>query len=115
MADRVRPIGMDLEPSEIADDQQRRVLECRRVALELGKGSSQILALALVLPTETPTFPDICPAFAAGGLGDALFKGVPLASRVGGGRRLLAEEIVGRENATVPRRARSDRPSAIWR
>jgi hypothetical protein len=35
---------------------------------------------------ETAALPDISPAFAAGGLGGALFKGVPLAFRVGIGR-----------------------------
>ena len=81
-ADRVRPIRMNLEPGEIADDQQGRVFERRRITLELGKGRLQILALALVLPTETAALPDIGPAFAAGRLGGALFKGVSLAFRV---------------------------------
>ena len=61
--------------------------------MELRKGRPQVLPPAVVLPAETTALPDIGPALAAGRFGGTLFERVPLALRVGGGRRLLADQI----------------------
>jgi hypothetical protein len=45
---------VDLEPREVADDQQRRVFERRRIALELGKGRFQVLPFALYSQPKQP-------------------------------------------------------------
>src|ERR1700747_669800 len=57
VADRVRPIGVYLDAREVADDKQRRVLQRRRIALELRDGRFQVLAAALVFPTEAAAQP----------------------------------------------------------
>ena len=84
-------VGVDLDPLEVADDQERRVAEVVLVAQQLDVGGLQVLVLALVLPGEEVALPDVGEAVAAGGLGDALLEGVLGAGGVGlvGGR--LAE------------------------
>ena len=62
---RVREVGVDLEAVEVADDEQRRVLEGLPVLQELVVGGLQVLALALVLPGEVAALPDVGEAVAA--------------------------------------------------
>ena len=69
-------VGVDLEAVEVADDQQRRVLEVLAVVQELLVGGLQVLVLALVLPGEVAALPDVGEAVPAAGLGDALLEGV---------------------------------------
>jgi hypothetical protein len=62
---------MDDDPVQVADDQERRVLEGRGVELELLEGVLEVLALPFVLPTEAGAAPDIRPAVPTAGLGRA--------------------------------------------
>ena len=95
--DRVGPVGDDPEAVEIADDQERRVLQRQRVALQLVERLVEVLAAALVLPAEAAALPDVRPALAAGGLGRALLEAVPLAFGVGvGGRSARPAARTGR-------------------
>ena len=84
-------VGVDLDPLEVADHQERRVAEVVLVAHQLDVGGPQVLVLALVLPGEEVALPGVGEAVAAGGLADPLLEGVLGAGRIGlvGGR--LAE------------------------
>ncbi|CAA9574814.1 MAG: hypothetical protein AVDCRST_MAG19-3203 [uncultured Thermomicrobiales bacterium] len=75
-------VGADLEAVEVADDQQRRVLEGVAVELELAVGGGEVGVVPLVLPGEGAALPDVGPALAAGRLGGALLEGEALAGRV---------------------------------
>jgi hypothetical protein len=81
---------VDLEAVQVADDQQRRVLQRLAVLQKLLVGRLQILAFALVLPGKVTALPDIREPAAAANLLDALLEGVVLPGRVG---------LVGRRNA----------------
>jgi hypothetical protein len=89
---RAGEVGVDLEPFDVADDQQRRVLQRLAVEEELVIGGGEVFVLPFVLPGEVAAHPDIGEAFAAAGFGDPLLEGIPRAGRVGGGGRLLTEE-----------------------
>ncbi|QOV89794.1 hypothetical protein IPV69_00005 [Humisphaera borealis] len=78
-------VGVDFNPGDIADDQQRRVIERFAVLQQLtvGIGEILVLALALVLPRELVLPPDVGEAVIAPGTGrraardiDALFERV---------------------------------------
>lgn len=91
--DRVGEMGMNLDGAEVADDQQRRVVQGGRVLLQLPQGRAQVLVLALILPGETVLAPDIGPAVAPAGLLHPLLEAEPLALRIGDGRRRDAQQI----------------------
>ena len=93
LRDRVGPVGDDPEPVEVAGDQQGRVLEGERIALQLIERPVEALAPALVFPAEAAALPDVRPAFAAGGLGGAALEAVPLALGVGVGRLGLVQQL----------------------
>ena len=78
-----REVGVDLEALEVADHEQRRVLQGLAVVLSWRYAALQVLALALVLPGEAAPLPDVGEAVAAADLLGALLEGVPLAGRVG--------------------------------
>ncbi len=59
LLDGAREVRAHLEALQIADDQQRRVLQCLAIVEELLVGRGQVLALALVLPGEVTALPDI--------------------------------------------------------
>ena len=85
-------MGVDLEPVQVADDEQRRVLQGLAVALELLVGGPQVAVLALVLPAELALEPDVGPALLAVGRVDPPLEGVPAPGRVDVGRLVLAGE-----------------------
>jgi hypothetical protein len=91
--DRVGPVGDNPEAVEIAGDQERRILERERVALQLIDGVVEAATAALVLPAEAAALPDIRPALAAGGLADAFLEAVRLALGVGVGRLRLVQKL----------------------
>ncbi len=62
---------MDLDPLDIADDQERRVLEVLTVVEELLVGGLQVRPLALVLPGEEAALSDVGEAVPSPALGDA--------------------------------------------
>ena len=101
--------GVDDDAVDIADDQQRRVFQRRRVQLQLLEGGLQVLPLALVLPAEAGAPPDIGPAVAAAGLGRPVLEGEPLAGRVGLGRRGLVEQPAQVDEMLLRRRALLER------
>ncbi len=84
-------LGVDFVSVEIADDQERRVLQILMVEQKLLIGCRQIGVLALVLPSEMLAHPDIGESLPPGALGRALFEAVPGPVRVGFGWSLLAE------------------------
>ena len=69
--------GMDDDALDVADDEQRRVLQGRGVDLELLEGLLEVLARALVFPAVAGPLPDIGPAVPAPGLLGALLEAVP--------------------------------------
>ena len=75
-------VRVDLKAVEIADHEQRRVLQRLSVLQKLLVGGLKVLVLALVLPAEVVALPDIGKAVAAVLLLGALLKGVPLARGV---------------------------------
>jgi hypothetical protein len=83
---------VDLEPVEVADDQERRVLQGLAVPLELLIGGLEVAVLALVLPAELLLQPDVGPALLAVGRVDALLEGVPTSGRIDVSRLRLAED-----------------------
>jgi hypothetical protein len=100
---------VDDDAVDVADDQQRRVFQRRRVQLQLLEGGLQVLPLALVLPAEAGAAPDVGPAVAAAGLGRAILEGEPLADRVGLGRRGLVEQPAQVDEMLLRRRALLER------
>ncbi len=76
------PGGDDLEADRIADDEQRRMLQRRRIAGELHHRLVEIAPALLIFPGEVAFLPDIRPAVAPAGDGGALLKGEVLALRV---------------------------------
>ncbi len=84
--------GMDDDPVQVGDDQERWVFQGRGVKLQLLEGILEVFALALVLPAEAGAFPHVRPAIPAPGLGGALLEAVPGAGGVGLGGRGLVQE-----------------------
>jgi len=84
-------VRVDLEPIEVGDHQQRRVVERLAVVVELPAGRLQVLALALVLPREVAALPDVGEAATAVELLGPFSKGVGLPRRVRVMGRWLAE------------------------
>ena len=84
---------MDNEAIHIADDQQRRVLQCLAVLLELLVGGFQVFVFALVFPGEVIAEPDIGPALAAAVLFQAALESVKGAVRVGRRRLGLVQHF----------------------
>jgi hypothetical protein len=80
--DGAREVRMDLEARQVADDEERRVLERLAVVVQLAVGCGQVLTLALVLPGEVAALPDVGEAIAATELLGTLLEGIPLPSRV---------------------------------
>jgi len=114
MLDRAGEVSMHLEAGEVADDEERRVLQVLAVLEELLVGGRQVLALALVLPADVAAFPDIGPPSPAASLAGTALEGVVGAVGVGGRRRRLTEHgaeveevLLGGaalgERATLPR------------
>ena len=103
---------MDLDPLEIGHDQERWVLEGVLVVDQLAVGGPQVLALALVLPGEVATHPDIGEAVMAIELLGALLEGVPGAGRVGVGGRRLAEHPAQVAEVGLGRRPLAGRDAA---
>jgi hypothetical protein len=91
LRDRVRPIRVDAEAVEIADDKERRVLQREGVLLELREGGVQVFPLALVFPSEMAALPNVGPTLAPGRLSRAALEGEPIAGGVGIGWRWFAK------------------------
>ena len=88
---------MNLDDIEIRDDQQGRVLEIVLVLEELEIRGGEIGPLALVLPGEVPSIPDVRPAISATGLLRTALEGIELAGRIdigGGGDAEDGAEVV---------------------
>ena len=91
LADAVGPVGADAEALQVADDQQRRVVQRQRVLPQLPEGGVQVGVRAFVLPAEMAALPHVGPAAAARVLFRAALEAVALAGGVGFDRRRLAE------------------------
>jgi len=77
-------LGVDLEADEVADDEQRGVVEGLVILVELLVGLLEVATLGLVFPGEEAALPDVgVPLFAAAGFGDTLLVGVVGADLVG--------------------------------
>ncbi|HEV7225342.1 MAG TPA: hypothetical protein VGN42_21730 [Pirellulales bacterium] len=90
---RAREVGMDLEAVEVADDQQRRVLQGFAIQEELAVGRGQVFVLALVFPAEVAAKPNVGPALAAARLADAALERVKRAVGIGRGRLRLLQHV----------------------
>ena len=90
-ADAVGPVGADAEALQVADDQQRRVLQRQRVLPQLPEGGVQVGVGAFVFPGEVVALPHVGPAVAARVLPRAALEAVALAGGVGFDRRRLVE------------------------
>ena len=86
-----REVSPDLDPIDIADDEQGRVAEIVLVGEQLDVGGFEVLALALVLPGEEVSFSDVGEAAPSTGLRHPLIEGVVVAGGVGVVRGGLAE------------------------
>jgi hypothetical protein len=91
-ADEAGPVGVDADMVHVRHDQQRRIAQRPLVLLQLREGGGQILALALVFPSEAVFTPDVGPALAPGGFGRALFEGEEFTLGVFGDRVLKAQQ-----------------------
>src|SRR5688572_19112215 len=102
---------MDLEAVEVADHQQRWVLQVLAVLEQLVIRLFQVRVVPFVLPSEVAAKPDIGPAGTAAGFLGAALKRVEAAGRVGIGWSRYAEhetqvvEVRLRARALVERRA----------
>jgi hypothetical protein len=67
-------MGVDLGDVAVADDEQRRVVECQRVGHQLLEGATEVAARTLVLPAEMPALPHIRPAMPGAGARRAAFE-----------------------------------------
>jgi hypothetical protein len=76
-------VGVNLKGFEIADDEQRRVVKFFSIVVKLIIGLSKVLFLALVLPSEVVSKPDIGEPFATSGFTDAFLKSVIFAYGIG--------------------------------
>ena len=65
LLDGVGEVGVDDDAVDVADHEERRVLEALAVLEELLVGAGEVGVLALVLPGEAAALPDIGPALAA--------------------------------------------------
>ena len=88
---RVSELGVNLHRVQIANDQQRRILQRRRVLAKLTKRLNQTLTFTLVLPTKMAAFPHISPTIAATRLFRPLLEAIPFSMRILLGRRLDAQ------------------------
>jgi hypothetical protein len=88
---KAREVRVNLDPLEVGDHEERRVLERVSVPLQLEVRGLEVLALALVLPGEEALLPDVGEAITSVELLGALLEGVPGAGRVGIGRGGLAQ------------------------
>ena len=91
--DRPGEVGVDLEAIEVADHEERRVLQGLAILEQLLIGGLQVLVLAFILPAEPGLHPDVGPALAAVGFLDALLEGVPGAFGVHFGGFGLVQEF----------------------
>ena len=91
LADAVGPVGADAEAVQVADDQQRWVLQRQRVLPQLPEGGVQVGVRAFVLPAEVAALPHVGPAVAARVLLRAALEAIALAGGVGFDRRRLVE------------------------
>ena len=74
---KVFELGVNFETDEVADYEERRVVETFMVLIELFVRILEVAAFGFVLPGEEAALPDIGEAlFAGAGLGNALFEGV---------------------------------------
>ena len=105
LAHAVRPVGADPELRHVRDDQERRVLQGKRVLPQLVERRVEVRALALVLPCEAAALPHVGPAVTAGVLPRAALEAVPLACRVGVRRRRFAEHLAEVVEVRLRRRA----------
>lgn len=81
---RVGPVGVDTNAVHIRHDQQRRIFQCDRVLQKLAKCLVEVFSRSFVFPCKAALAPNVSPTFAAAGLACSLFKGKPIAGRVGG-------------------------------
>jgi hypothetical protein len=84
---------MDLEAVEVADHQERQVLQILAVLEQLVIRLFQVGMLALVLPGDVPAKLDVGPAGATAGFLGAALKGVEAAGWVGIGRGGHPEQL----------------------
>jgi len=87
----VGKVGVDLKAVKVADDEERRIFQVFTVLLYLSIGRLEVLMLALVLPREMATHPNIVPSTRATRLARVLLEGVEAAVGVRGCRRRLAK------------------------
>ena len=105
LAHAVGPVGADPEPHHVRDDQQRRILKRQRVLAQLIECRAEVSVLALVLPRETVPLPHVGPTVAASILAGAALEAIAVASRIGFGRRWLAEQPAEVDEVLLRRRA----------
>jgi hypothetical protein len=87
--DCIGPVRMNTKSLHVADNEKRRIFQGDGILLQLSIGSFEVLMLALILPTEVPTFPDICPSIATGQFGGAALEAIPFTIGVSLCRRWL--------------------------
>jgi hypothetical protein len=86
-------IGVDLKAVEIANDEQRRVLQALAVLEQLLISGLEVFVFALVFPAELALHPHVGPTFAAVTGLHALLEGVPQSARIDLRRLGLAEQL----------------------
>lgn len=74
---RAGKVGVDFEAVEVADHEERQILQGLAVKVQLLVGGGEVFVLALVFPAEVLAHPDVGPALAAIGFTDAAFERVP--------------------------------------
>ena len=92
LLDRIGPVRMNAKPLHVANDQERRIFKGNGILLQLHISGLQVLMLALILPAEIPTLPDIRPAVAPSKLGRAALEAIPFPLGVGIRRSALFQQ-----------------------
>jgi hypothetical protein len=95
---------VDLDALDVADDQERRVLEVLAAVEQLLVGGLEVGVLALVLPGEDAALPDVGGAVPSPALGDALLERVVVTGGIGLVRRGLAEHPTQVDEVRLRRR-----------
>ncbi len=90
--DRVGEVGVDLDPLDVGDDQEGRVLEGLGVEFELPVRFVEILARFLVLPAEVAAVPDVGETTPAAGFAEPLLEGEEAPLGVHLGRRRVTDQ-----------------------
>jgi hypothetical protein len=105
----VDEVGVDNDRVDVADDQQRRVVERLAVLEQLLVGLVQVGVLALVLPAEEAALEDIRKTLPAAQLGCTVLEGEGCALGIRVGRRGVIQQPAEVEEMLVGRRALFER------